>query len=328
MLWLATSPSAAGRCPSSRRGDGGQAVPLVVAVVVVAAWRWSPSGGWPSVPSTRRRARTAADAAALAGAADGQAAADAAAGRQRRRPDRLRHERVTTCWSRCASGDAAARARATMVLARAATVSDGAAPREGRDRYARCVPPGDPSGPEPAEPKRAGPGHADAQRRPHASARSRCPTPTAASRATASMTAMASQCLAGRPRPLAGVADGPAARRSAGQRPWQETLTEPPVAEAMAVAAASAQRDRGAARGRSAAEVDRPPCRPSRSRSWWLPTGAGRRHRRADPTPPAPPAGPPGAAAPAPPAPGPQGHPHRAPGRRLGRLQDLARSST
>jgi len=60
-------------------GDRGQAVPLVIAVVALAAFAVVALGRFAVGTVDAARARTAADAAALAGAADGEAAAAAAA---------------------------------------------------------------------------------------------------------------------------------------------------------------------------------------------------------------------------------------------------------
>src|SRR5690242_10199213 len=99
-------------------GDGGQAVPLVVAVVVLAALAVVAFGRLAVGAVDAARARTAADAAALAGAIDGRAAAaDAAAVNggllvafTTAGDDVLVEVRV---------GRAVARARAAIVLARA-----------------------------------------------------------------------------------------------------------------------------------------------------------------------------------------------------------------
>lgn len=104
--------------PRRAAGDGGQAVPLVVAVVVVAAMAVVAFGQLAVGAVDAARARTAADAAALAGARDGQVAAAAAAtanGGELVRfvtagDDVLVDVRV---------GRATARARAAIVLARA-----------------------------------------------------------------------------------------------------------------------------------------------------------------------------------------------------------------
>jgi len=61
------------------RGDRGQAVPLVIAIVALAAFAVVALGQFAVGTVDAARARTAADAAALAGAADGQAAAASAA---------------------------------------------------------------------------------------------------------------------------------------------------------------------------------------------------------------------------------------------------------
>lgn len=61
------------------RSERGQAVPLVVALVVVAVVALLAVGRYAAGVVDAARARTAADAAALAGAAEGQAAATAAA---------------------------------------------------------------------------------------------------------------------------------------------------------------------------------------------------------------------------------------------------------
>jgi hypothetical protein len=98
-------------------GDRGQAVPLVVAVVVVAAVGVVAIGRLAVGAVDAARARTAADAAALAGATDGRAAAAAAAsdnggvlvGFMRTGEDVLVDVRV---------GRATARARAAIGLAR------------------------------------------------------------------------------------------------------------------------------------------------------------------------------------------------------------------
>jgi hypothetical protein len=65
----------------TRRGSGdrGQAVPLVIAIVAVAAFAVLALGRFAVGTVDAARARTAADAAALAGAADGRAAAASAA---------------------------------------------------------------------------------------------------------------------------------------------------------------------------------------------------------------------------------------------------------
>jgi hypothetical protein len=57
------------------QGDRGQAVPLVIAVVALAALAVVTLGRFAVGTVDAARARTAADAAALAGAADGRAAA-------------------------------------------------------------------------------------------------------------------------------------------------------------------------------------------------------------------------------------------------------------
>jgi len=103
----------------TRRGSGdrGQALPLVVAVVVMAAVAVLALGRLAVGAVDAARARTAADAAALAGATDGQAAAAAAANDNggvlvrfaATGDDVLVEVRV---------GQATARARAAMVLAR------------------------------------------------------------------------------------------------------------------------------------------------------------------------------------------------------------------
>jgi hypothetical protein len=98
-------------------GDRGQAVPLVVAVVVVAAVGVVAMGRLAVGAVDAARARTAADAAALAGAIDGRAAAVAVAADNggvlvdflSTGDDVLVEVRV---------GRATARARAAMVLAR------------------------------------------------------------------------------------------------------------------------------------------------------------------------------------------------------------------
>ena len=98
--------------------DGGQAVPLVIAVVVVAALAVVALGRLAVSAVDAARARTAADAAALAGASDGQAAAVVAAAENGGEliafvtsgDDVLVDVRV---------GRATAGARATIVLARA-----------------------------------------------------------------------------------------------------------------------------------------------------------------------------------------------------------------
>lgn len=65
----------------TRRGSGdrGQAVPLVIAIVAVAAFAVLALGRFAVGTVDAARARTAADAAALAGAADGRSAAASAA---------------------------------------------------------------------------------------------------------------------------------------------------------------------------------------------------------------------------------------------------------
>ena len=103
----------------TRRGSGdrGQAVPLVIAVVVVAAVGVVAMGRLAEGAVDAARARTAADAAALAGATDGRSAAAAVAsdnggvlvGFASTGDDVLVEVRV---------GRATARARATMGLAR------------------------------------------------------------------------------------------------------------------------------------------------------------------------------------------------------------------
>jgi len=104
---------------STRRGSGdrGQAVPLVLAIVVVAAVAVVALGRLTVGAVDAARARTAADAAALAGAADGRDAADATA---RRNGGALVNFTTTGAdvVVEVRVGDASARARATMVLAR------------------------------------------------------------------------------------------------------------------------------------------------------------------------------------------------------------------
>ena len=103
--------------PRRAEGDGGQAVPLVIAVVVVAAMGVVALGRVAAGAVDAARARTAADAAALAGASEGQNAAVAAAAANGGEviafvtagDDVLVDVRV---------GRATARARATIVLAR------------------------------------------------------------------------------------------------------------------------------------------------------------------------------------------------------------------
>ncbi len=62
------------------RGDRGQALPLVIAVVALSAFAVVALGRFAVGTVDAARARTAADAAALAGAADGRGAAASAAG--------------------------------------------------------------------------------------------------------------------------------------------------------------------------------------------------------------------------------------------------------
>ncbi len=98
-------------------GDGGQAAPLVVAVVVVAAVGVVAIGRLAAGAVDAARARTAADAAALAGATDGRAAAAAVAAEN----GGLLVQFVTVgddVLVEVRVGRAAARARATMGLAR------------------------------------------------------------------------------------------------------------------------------------------------------------------------------------------------------------------
>jgi hypothetical protein len=98
-------------------GDRGQAVPLVIAVVVIAAVGVVAIGRLAVGAVDAARARTAADAAALAGAREGRSAAAAVAGDNggvlvhfvSTGVDVLVEVRV---------GRATARARAVMVLAR------------------------------------------------------------------------------------------------------------------------------------------------------------------------------------------------------------------
>jgi len=98
----------------SRTGDGGQALPLaaaMLAVVVAALVALVPVG---RALEDRARARTAADAAALAGAAEGEAAARQVAGQNGGRL--LAFERAgTEVTVRVAVGDRAASARARAV---------------------------------------------------------------------------------------------------------------------------------------------------------------------------------------------------------------------
>ncbi|NLV55644.1 MAG: hypothetical protein GXY13_08545 [Acidimicrobiales bacterium] len=64
----------------STRGDGGQSTPLMAAAVVLAAVVLWILAGRAGVAVDAARARTAADAAALAGAAEGRPAAEDHAG--------------------------------------------------------------------------------------------------------------------------------------------------------------------------------------------------------------------------------------------------------
>jgi hypothetical protein len=103
----------------TRRGSGdrGQAVPLVLALVVMAAVAVVSVGRLAVGAVDAARARTAADAAALAGAADGHAAAAVAA---------KENGGALTSFATIGDdvvvdvrvGQAMARARAAMVLAR------------------------------------------------------------------------------------------------------------------------------------------------------------------------------------------------------------------
>ena len=104
---------------SGRRGSGddGQAVPLVIAVVVVAAVCVLAIGRFAAGTVDAARARTAADAAALAGAAYGRNAAAATAA-----DNGATLEAFTTVGDTVAVevrvGTAVARARATLELSR------------------------------------------------------------------------------------------------------------------------------------------------------------------------------------------------------------------
>ena len=151
-------------------GDRGQAAPLVLAVVVVAAVAVVALGRLATGAVDAARARTAADAAALAGAGDGERAAAAAATANHgvlRRFMTSGDDVVVDVQV----GGATARARATMVLARSPPSAmvralGGAWPLRSPCACREPFRAG-------AGRQRAGPGHADDQRRPHASARHR-----------------------------------------------------------------------------------------------------------------------------------------------------------
>jgi hypothetical protein len=103
----------------TRRGSGdrGQAVPLVIALVVVAAVAVVALGRLAAGAVDAARARTAADAAALAGAVEGRDAAATVAGAN----DGVLISFVTSGDAVVVEvrvGRATARARAAMVLAR------------------------------------------------------------------------------------------------------------------------------------------------------------------------------------------------------------------
>ncbi len=66
--------------PARRRGDHGQATPLVIGVIAIAAASLVPIARLGRAASDAARARAAADAAALSGVIDGTAAARRIAG--------------------------------------------------------------------------------------------------------------------------------------------------------------------------------------------------------------------------------------------------------
>src|SRR3954470_6776624 len=104
------------RTRASGGDDRGQALPLVVAIVAIAALGVVGLGRFAVATVHAARARTAADAAALAGAADGREAAAAIASENGARLISYA-ERDGTVDVQVRWGDAMARARATIALA-------------------------------------------------------------------------------------------------------------------------------------------------------------------------------------------------------------------
>jgi hypothetical protein len=106
-------------CSSRHRlqGQRGQALPLVVAIVALAAIGVVALGRFAAGTVDAARARTAADAAALAGAAAGRGAAATAAAANAGTLVSF-SQRDDTVIVDVRVGDAVARARATLTLAR------------------------------------------------------------------------------------------------------------------------------------------------------------------------------------------------------------------
>ena len=125
------------------RGERGQAVPLVLGLVAVAVVVLLALVPLAQAAQQRAAARNAADAAALAGAAEGEAAAREVAAENGARAGRLARARASTCgwWSRSATP--APRPR------RAATAERGAQERERGCPTLDPMPPDEPGAPSP-----------------------------------------------------------------------------------------------------------------------------------------------------------------------------------